>query len=93
MPEWSNKVTIKDLLQYSNGIPDVNWRKIKSNKDIDNSNSAIIKIEDYKKMVYDFVDKVEEFYQSSLPKILPKDEFELGAYEEIWEEWRELRNK
>lgn len=33
-------------------------------------------------MVYDFVDKVEKFYQSSLPKVLPKDEFELGAYEE-----------
>jgi len=34
LPEWSNKVTIKDLLQYTSGIPDVNWKKIKSNKDI-----------------------------------------------------------
>jgi len=44
-------------------------------------------------MVYDFVDKVEEFYHSSLPKILLQEEFELGAYEEIWTKWRELRNK
>jgi len=75
--DWTITHLTEDLIQHTS----------------DNGNSAIIKIEDYKKMVYDFVDKVEEFYQSSLPKILPKDEFELGAYEEIWEEWRELRNK
>lgn len=34
LPTWTNEVTIKDLLQYTSGIPDVNWKKIKSNKDI-----------------------------------------------------------
>ncbi|MBO9690826.1 serine hydrolase [Chryseobacterium sp.] len=34
LPEWSNKVSIKDLLQYTSGLPDVNWKKIKSNEDI-----------------------------------------------------------
>lgn len=34
LPKWSNKIIIKDLLQYTSGIPDVNWKKIKSNKDI-----------------------------------------------------------
>lgn len=34
LPKWSNEVTIKDLLQYTSGIPDINWKKIKSNKDI-----------------------------------------------------------
>ena len=58
----------------------------------ESGNSAIVEKEEYKKMVYDFVDKIEKFYQLSLPKILPKDEFELGAYEEIWLEWRKLRN-
>lgn len=34
LPKWSNDVTVKDLLRYTSGIPDVNWKKIKSNKDI-----------------------------------------------------------
>jgi len=58
----------------------------------ENGNFAIIKKDDYKKMVYDFVDKIDKFYKESLPKILPKDELGLGAYEEIWLEWHKLRN-
>ncbi|MDN3708875.1 serine hydrolase domain-containing protein [Myroides ceti] len=34
LPKWANDVTVKDLLQYTSGIPDINWKKIKSNKDI-----------------------------------------------------------
>lgn len=34
LPQWANEVTIRDLLQYTSGIPDVNWKKIKSNEDI-----------------------------------------------------------
>jgi len=34
LPNWANKVTIKDLLQYTSGIPNVNWKKIKNDKDI-----------------------------------------------------------
>jgi len=34
LPNWANNVTIKDLLQYTSGIPNVNWKKIKSNKNI-----------------------------------------------------------
>ncbi|WP_246034315.1 serine hydrolase domain-containing protein [Empedobacter tilapiae] len=34
LPKWSNDVTINNLLQYTSGIPDVNWKKIKNNKDI-----------------------------------------------------------
>lgn len=34
LPKWSNEVSIRDLLYYTSGIPNVNWKKIKSNKDI-----------------------------------------------------------
>ncbi|MGV0924094.1 serine hydrolase domain-containing protein [Empedobacter tilapiae] len=34
LPSWANDVTINNLLQYTSGIPNVNWKKIKSNKDI-----------------------------------------------------------
>lgn len=34
LPKWANEVTIKDLLQYTSGIPDVNWKTIKNDKDL-----------------------------------------------------------
>lgn len=34
LPKWANEVTIKNLLQYTSGIPDVNWKNIKSDKDL-----------------------------------------------------------
>lgn len=34
LPKWANDVTVKDLLQYTSGIPDVNWKKIKNDKDL-----------------------------------------------------------
>ena len=34
LPKWANDVTIKNLLQYTSGIPDVNWKNIKSDKDL-----------------------------------------------------------
>lgn len=34
LPTWSNQVTIKDILQYTSGLPNVNWRSIKSNEDV-----------------------------------------------------------
>lgn len=36
LPEWANEIAIRDLLQYTSGIPNVNWRKIKNDKDIFN---------------------------------------------------------
>ncbi|MGG7551799.1 serine hydrolase domain-containing protein [Chryseobacterium arthrosphaerae] len=34
LPQWAHKVTIKNLLQYTSGIPNVNWKKIKNDKDL-----------------------------------------------------------
>jgi CubicO group peptidase (beta-lactamase class C family) len=36
LPKWANSVSIKDLLQYSSGLPDINWDKVKNDKDIFN---------------------------------------------------------
>jgi len=36
LPKWSNEVTIRNLLQYTSGLPNVNWKKVKSNTDIFN---------------------------------------------------------
>lgn len=34
LPQWANEVTIKDLLQYTSGIPNVNWKSIKNDTDL-----------------------------------------------------------
>jgi CubicO group peptidase (beta-lactamase class C family) len=34
LPKWGNEVAIEDLLQYTSGIPNVNWKSIKNDKDI-----------------------------------------------------------
>lgn len=54
LPKWSNEVTIKDLLQYTSGIPDVNWKKIKSNKDIFEDLKLIDKLDFKPRTQYDY---------------------------------------
>lgn len=34
LPQWAHEVKIKDLLQYTSGIPNVNWKKISNDKDL-----------------------------------------------------------
>ncbi|WP_089069605.1 serine hydrolase domain-containing protein [Flavobacterium frigidimaris] len=34
LPKWANEVRIEDLLQYTSGIPNVNWKIIKNDKDL-----------------------------------------------------------
>lgn len=44
LPNWAHEVTIKDLLQYTSGIPNVNWKKIKNDTDIFNDLLLIDKL-------------------------------------------------
>lgn len=48
-------------------------------------------LNEYRKEVLQFADKIETFYQSSLPKILPEDEFECNGYLAFWNEWHRRR--
>lgn len=34
LPDWSNKITIKNLLQYSSGLPLVDWENVHSDNDL-----------------------------------------------------------
>lgn len=54
---------------------------------------AVINKEVYKNLVFDFADQVESFYQNSLPKILPEDDFNKNGYLAFWNEWKKLRNE
>lgn len=44
LPHWTKEVTIKDLLQYTSGIPNVDWKKIKNDKDIYNGIMSVEKL-------------------------------------------------
>lgn len=59
----------------------------------DNGQEAIVDKEEYKKLVLDFADQVENFYKTSLPKTMPPDDFDNKAYLTFWKEWRHLRDQ
>ena len=48
---------------------------------------------DYKEEVFRFADKVEDFYKSCKPKILPDDEIDRNGYIAFWNEWHRLRGE
>ncbi len=52
-----------------------------------------VPIEDYGKAVYYFADKVEAFYKSCSPKVLPKNDFDRDGYLAFWNEWHRRRQE
>ncbi|OHX65423.1 hypothetical protein [Flammeovirga pacifica] len=59
----------------------------------DNGQEAIIDREQYKKLVLDFADQVENFYKTSSPKAIPTDDFDKKGYLTFWKEWKNLRDE
>lgn len=57
----------------------------------DNGQEAVLDIQEYKTLVFNFADQVEQFYKDSAPKNIPDDESDKHAYLTFWKEWRELR--
>ncbi|MCS4303293.1 serine hydrolase [Chryseobacterium sp. BIGb0232] len=54
LPQWAHEVTIKDLLQYTSGLPNVNWKKIKSNQDVFDDLKLIDKLDFIPGTQYDY---------------------------------------
>ena len=52
---------------------------------------ATITEEEYRMIVFDFADKVEQYYKDN-PRVLPEDEFDLQGYKGFWRDWKYLRN-
>jgi hypothetical protein len=75
----------------------INWTITHNNGTVehltDKEEKATIEKEDYKKLIFDFADNVEQFYKQSKPKIIPTDDFDRKGYLTFWKEWRLLRNK
>ena len=54
---------------------------------------GIISKDEYRKIVIEFVNQVEEFYNKCTPKVIPEDEFDKKGYQAFWNEWRKLKNE
>lgn len=52
-----------------------------------------VSLEDYRKEVFAFVDKVEDFYNSCTQKNPPHNEWDRNGYIAFWNEWHRLRRK
>ena len=53
---------------------------------------TLIMPDEYKKEVFKFADLIEDFYENSTPKILPKDDLDREGYIAFWKEWHRRRN-
>ncbi|WP_435356244.1 serine hydrolase [Emticicia sp. SJ17W-69] len=45
LPNWATKISIKNLLQYTSGLPDINWKTIKSDADILSDMKQVTKLD------------------------------------------------
>ncbi len=45
LPAWADEITLKDLLQYSSGLPKINWKNIKNDQDVFNGLRAVEKLD------------------------------------------------
>ncbi len=45
LPTWADKISIKNLLQYTSGLPDINWKTIKNDDDIWNDLKKVEKLD------------------------------------------------
>lgn len=48
-------------------------------------------LEEYQEEVFRFCDKIEAFYKSCTPKIMPEDDWERLGEQVFWEEWHRRR--
>ena len=54
---------------------------------------AAVSLEDYRAEVFRFADKVEAYYRSCSPKILPEDGFDRNGYIAFWKEFYRRRGR
>ncbi len=68
LPEWRTKITVKHLLQYSSGLPKVNWRHYFSNQIIPTDESLFKDIKNVNKL--EFVPGSDYLYTNMSPILL-----------------------
>lgn len=80
------------------GCPNgIDWSVLHNNDNsvtiiTDDGTEETVSLTNYKAEVYKFADKIEKFYSSCSPKVLPKDEFDRNGYIAFWNEWHRRRS-
>ncbi len=59
----------------------------------ENGTKVTVSSEEYKKEVYKFADKIENYYKSCSPKKMSGDEFDRNGYIAFWNEWHRRREE
>lgn len=54
LPSWADKIKVKNLLQYTSGLPNINWKTIKSDADIANDLKQLKQLNSEPGAVYDY---------------------------------------
>ena len=81
------------ILGCPNGI---DWSVIHENDSTikiitESGKETLVNLDEYRKIVYKFADKVELFYKSCSDKILPADALDRDGYIAFWNEWKRRR--
>lgn len=88
----NEELTNVDICGCPNGI---DWSVIHEGDNIrmitGSQNETVISIEEYRRKVFAFADKIEGFYKSSKPKNIPAGEFDKNGYIAFWNEWHRRR--
>jgi hypothetical protein len=86
----------EDLVEISGCPNGIDWSVLHLDEGVkiisQNNVETYVDSSEYKKIVYNFVDKVEKHYKISLPKIIPTDDFGRNGYIKFWNEWHRRRN-
>ena len=61
--------------------------------ELEDGTKESVSIEEYKSEVFKFADKIEAFYKSCTPKIMPNDKYSQNGYIAFWNEWHRRRNQ
>ena len=86
-------LTNVDICGCPNGI---DWSVIHIGNNVklitDSGKETEVSLEEYRREVLKFADKVEEFYKKCTPKDFSGDEYEEMAYRAFWNEWNRRKH-
>lgn len=79
------------------GCPEgIDWTVKHSGSDVvlilESGTEVTVPWEEYRQEVYQFADKIEEYYRQCSPKNVSSGEFEYDGYLAFWNEWHRRRN-
>lgn len=74
----------------------IDWTVKHSGSDVililESGTETAVPLEEYRQEVYQFADKIEDYYKRCSPKNVSSGEFEYDGYLAFWNEWHRRRN-